>query len=251
MTRIGWAALLALWLVAPARGQEPARDLERTVSGTLQIQQQTQQRQDDWAAERNELQTRYHAAKANVSYLTARREVEARKAEALDASVREMERNLAEAMRLEAGVQDTMLAVLGRLETAVARDLPFLQEERGARLASVRDEIARPEVTPAEKLRRLLEALQVEAGYGGTLEITQEQIELDGEPTFVDLLRIGRLSLFWRTGDGKRVGEYDRGEGRWVELPGRHRRAIGEAMAMASRMRPIEIIGLPIGRIAP
>jgi hypothetical protein len=37
--------------------------------------------------------------------------------------------------------------------------------------------------------------------------------------------------------------------GRWTELPGRAKRRIQLAMEMATRMRPVELIDLPLGRI--
>lgn len=253
---MGISGLLVLLLAVAARAQSPAAnqqagDVQETVTGTLELQKQTQQKRDAWAQERADLTARFRAAKANVEYLVARREVDERKLAALEANVATMERNLSESLRLEASVQDTLDAITTRLAGVVERDLPFLKQEREARIAALRAELARPDVTSAEKLRRLLEVLQVEAGYGNGLELTQEQIEVNGERIFVDLLRVGRLSLFWRTSDGKRVGEYDCGAGRWTELPSRHSRAIRDAMEMASRMRPVEIIALPLGRIEP
>jgi len=245
------ATLLLLVAVAPVTAQTEAKDAAEVVNATVDIQQQSQQRQEDWAAERAELLVRYREAKANVQYLTERVSLESEKSAALDERIAELRRRLAESERLAASVQDTMNAVLVRLEEWFARDLPFLPSERATRLTSLREELVRPDVASAEKLRRLLEALQVEVGYGATVEVYQDQIELMGESLFVDILRLGRLSLFWRTSDGKRVGEYDRGNGRWVELPGKHDRGIMLAMEMASRMRPVELIGLPLGRIAP
>ena len=110
--------------------------------------------------------------------------------------------------------------------------------------------MARPDVTSAEKLRRLLESLLVEAGYGSSVEVTEERIEVDGEELYVDLLRIGRLSLFWMTPDGERVGEYERGAAAWKELDSRHKRSVTAAMEMATRMRPVELLALPLGRIS-
>jgi hypothetical protein len=142
------------------------------------------------------------------------------------------------------------MVVFEDLEDWVGRDLPFLLDERNHRLDLLRSELVRPDVTGAEKLRRILEALQIEAGYGNTVEVDQQKIVVSGEEIFVDMLRLGRVSVFWRTPDGKRVGEWDRGTAHWVELPGKYRRSIGYAMEMASRTRPIELISLPLGRIA-
>jgi hypothetical protein len=133
----------------------------------------------------------------------------------------------------------------------VEQDLPFLREERQSRLAYLREEIVNPGTIGAEKLRRLLEALMIEMNYGSTVEVTQEQIEIGGETLFVDVLRLGRISLFWRTTDGERAGEFDRAGNRWVEFPSKYNRAIGEAMEMATRVRPVEMTSLPLGRIRP
>jgi hypothetical protein len=140
---------------------------------------------------------------------------------------------------------------MGRLEAAVAADLPFLAQERTARLVALKQELVRPEVAGAEKLRRLLEALVIEAEYGGSIEVYEEPITVAGEEVHADILRVGRVSVFWRTADGKRVGEFDRATRAWVELPGKYNRNISTAMEMAARMRPIQIVDLPLGRIAP
>jgi hypothetical protein len=124
-------------------------------------------------------------------------------------------------------------------------------EERKSRIDYLKKEIVKPDVSDADKLRRLLEALQIEMNYGSTVEVTQQKIDLGGDELFVDLLRVGRVSVFWRTPDGKRCGEYDRGTRRWVELPGKYNRNIGTAMDMATRMRPVELLDLPLGRIQP
>jgi len=245
------AALLVLLVMVPALapGDET---LDETVSGTVAIQERTQQQQEDWAAERAALLARYNTAKANVEYLEERKAITTEEADALRESVEELERRLDESARLQASLQDTLNVSMARLDDWVASDLPFLQAEREVRVSSLRKELAKPDVSGAEKLRRLLETLAVEAEYGSTVEVHQDGIKLgSGEELFVDILRIGRISVFWRTPDGERAGEFDRAGGQWVELPGKYNRNIGLAMEMASRMRPVELIDLPLGRIAP
>ena len=141
------------------------------------------------------------------------------------------------------------MVIFRRLEESVAVSLPFLPAERAGRLAVVGDELVRPDVTSAEKLRRLLEALQVVAGYGSTVNVYQDVLDMGLEDIHADVLRIGRVALFWRTPDGERVGSYDQAAYRWIELPGGDKRRIGMAMEMAARMRQIELIDLPLGRI--
>jgi hypothetical protein len=97
----------------------------------------------------------------------------------------------------------------------------------------------------------VLEALQVEANYGSAVEVYQEKIMVDDEEVWADMVRVGRLSVYWRTPDGERVGEFDRGQGQWVELAEEYVRPINDAREMALRLRSTEVVLLPLGRIVP
>jgi len=243
--------IVACLALAPAAATAQEPNLKATVDSTVAIHAQAQRQQDDWATERADLSNRYRNLDASLAFLEAKRMGTSQRLAALEARSAELERSIAESARLQAGLEDTLLVVMGRLETAVAADLPFLAQERKARMAALKQELVRPEVAGAEKLRRLLEALVIEAEYGGSIEVYQEAITVGGEEVHADLLRVGRVSVFWRTADGKRVGEFDRASRSWVELPGKYNRNIAVAMEMAARMRPIQIVDLPLGRIQP
>jgi hypothetical protein len=231
--------------------QSTSEDMRGTVQGTVDIEKDTQERREAWAEDEAELEARYRTAKANVAYLGERIAGERKTVAALEESVAELERRMNEASVLQASLGDTLDATMAQLEEFVANDLPFLTDERARRLEVLRRDLARPEVAGAEKLRRLLEALQVETEYGKSVEVNQQEIELEGEAIFADVLRVGRVSLFWRTPDGEKIGTFDRATWRWVELPDRYSRPITEGIEMASRLRPVQLTALPLGRILP
>jgi hypothetical protein len=241
--------LLAWAMSAPAQtaGEQARQDTEQAI----ETRQQTQQLKDSWSEEKDELTRRFRAATENVRWLSARKAEETAEADALDERVAELQRRLDEAGRLEGSMQDTLMVIFHRLEESVAASLPFLPQERRLRLADVGDELVRPDMTAAEKLRRLLEALQVETGYAATVEVYQDVITVAEEEIHADVLRLGRAALFWRTPDGKRVGHFDQAAGRYAELPGSDKRRLNRAMEMAERRRTVELIDLPLGRIAP
>ncbi len=249
MRRMVLVALLLVLVVGQLPAQSSSDDVRETVEGTIDIDQETQEERDTWASERAELEARYRTAKANIAYLTERVASEEKAVAGLTESVEEFERRMYEADLLQSSLQDTLDTIMGRLEEFVTLDLPFLTDERGRRLEVLGRELARPEVTGAEKLRRLLEALQIETEYGKAVEVDQQEIALAGAPIFVDVLRIGRVSLFWRTPDGDRAGTFDRASWEWVELPPSYGRTIGSAIEMASRIRPAQLIDLPLGRV--
>lgn len=248
----GAAALLLALLAGPAAAQPPASpdSLAATVGRTIEAAKKTQTELDGWSQERKDLERRFRAAQAAADWYGTQVAREQEKQAALDAAISELERRMVESTRLQAVIQDTLNVVLSRLEGAVAGDLPFLASERQERLKNLRLTMAQPDVEPAEKLRHLLEALLIEAQYGNSVEVEPQTIMVAGRETHADILRIGRLALFWRSPDGKRVGTWDPATGAWTELPGKHNRVIARAMEMAARTRPIDLVSLPLGRIS-
>jgi hypothetical protein len=169
----------------------------------------------------------------------------------LDKGNKELDRRMVESVRLNDSLDDSLNAVMTHLESWVNRDVPFLMDERRARLASVREVIAKPDVTGAEKLRRVLEALQVEANYGNAADVSQQTIKVGNEDVSADIIRIGRVSVYWRSPDGKRVGEFDRATRSWVEFDGKYVEPINQVRDMVLRLRSTKVISLPLGRIQP
>jgi hypothetical protein len=250
-TQVALATALAFAVTAAAVRAQDAIQLSQTVKQTVQTHQQTQKKQEEWATEQAELAARLRAARAQVDFFEKKKALEEKEVAALDHGIAELERRMVESVRLNESLLDTLDAVVERLDTFVQGDLPFLQEERRARIAGVREALARPDFTGAEKLRRVLEALQVEANYGNIAEVYQEKITVNGEEVFADMVRVGRVSVYWLTPDGERVGEYDRGRGEWVELDRKYVHTINATREMALRLRSVEVVALPLGRIQP
>ena len=246
------ASLLAgLGLIAsPLWASDEVGNLKKSVSETVGIQQRTQEMEDDWAGEKAGLETRYHQLKAKGDHL--RKRVARLKEEVAhqQEQVAEYERKLVVSTEVREELSAELAATLNRLDAWVSEDLPFLPDERDNRLHALK-EVMVSDVSMAEKLRRVMEALQIEMKYGNTVGTYQDTIEIDGTHVLVDVFRLGRLSQFYKTPDDGQVGHYDPVTRRWVRLPAKYRRVIDRAMEMANRRRPIEFVQIPIGRIEP
>jgi hypothetical protein len=243
--------LAALATVALAQAPDTAETVAQAAREAQDIRRDTQRRQDDWAAEQAALLDRLETARRQVTYLEDRVALERDRAEALEASADELARRLDESVRLEASLEDTLLAILRRLDHAVAADLPFLPDERANRLRTVRAELGDPAADAAEKLRRVLEAVLIEARYGGAVELDQGRIDVAGEELTCDLLHVGRLALFWLTPDRARGGAWDPVSCAYVEHDGDALDAVRRAADMATRRRTPGVLALPVGRVAP
>ena len=87
------------------------------------------------------------------------------------------------------------------LSKFVELDLPFRKGERTERLQFIKDALDNPTVSPAEKLRQVLEGFNVEAEYGRKIDTYKDTIIIDGQDREVNILRVGRMVLAYKTTD--------------------------------------------------
>jgi chromosome segregation ATPase len=150
-------------------------------------------------------------------------------------------RQLGEVETTSREVLPMMQRMLATLEQFVKLDLPFLPQERAARIAQLRDMMTRADVSISEKYRRIVEAYQIETEYGRTLEAYQGKI--DGKT--VDLLRVGRVALMYQTLDGKESGYWDAVSGKW-KLDNRYDDAIKEGLKVARKQAAPDFVAVPV-----
>ncbi len=164
----------------------------------------------------------------------------------------DFERQLATVRETQREIVPSLLRMLAALEEFVARDAPFLVEERKARLANLKAMMDNPEVGLPERFRRIMEAYQVETDYGRTLEAYSGKLERDGKPRTVDFLRAGRVALVYATLDGVETGYWDRGTREWKTLPRAYGEPVKQALRVARKQSPPDLIRLPIAvAVAP
>ena len=143
-----------------------------------------------------------------------------------------------------------MNEVFGRLKGLVDGGLPFLEEERTTRIEKLGVMLEDPDVTVSEKFRKLMEAVQIEAEYGNTIEVYPQQIILGGKEIQTHIFRLGRISLFCQSLDQKTCGFFDLSENQWKILPKKYNRDIHTAIEIGSKRRPADLVDLPLGRIS-
>ncbi|MBW1712219.1 MAG: DUF3450 domain-containing protein, partial [Deltaproteobacteria bacterium] len=168
-----------------------------------------------------------------------------------EAAIAELDRRRQELDRINRELEPYLEEVVDRLAAFIETDLDFLAEERTRRLDFLRQSLGDYHLGLSEKLRRTLEALQVEAAYGHNLDQTEAELTIDGQPTQVHVLRLGRLALYYQTLDGQKLGWRPRGALKWRPLSRGYRRELAKALDMAQRRRAVELVTLPVGRPQP
>jgi hypothetical protein len=120
---------------------------------------------------------------------------------------------------VERQILPLMTRMITGLEQFIELDMPFLLDERRARIATLKTLLNRSDVTAAEQFRNVIEAWQIEVNdYGGNSETYTAAMEIGGTMREVEFLKIGRIALVYLTPDGRTAGAWDQRTREWVQL---------------------------------
>lgn len=237
------AAAGAAWAQSGPTAQQVGQDAKTAVDTRVG----TQKAYDSWADERaklrddaetlqRELELAERQCKKSEAYLAGQK-----------AKVADLEGRLREIERIRAELEPFLDETMERLDKFVAADTPFLAKERHDRLASLKAKLDDYDASLALKASRVLEALYIEAQYGGTVEVKEEEMALEGSAKGVRVLRLGRLGLYALGLDGRTAWRFDRPSGQWTREDD-FARELGQAADMAARTRVISLVELPVGQ---
>lgn len=156
-----------------------------------------------------------------------------------------IERQLLEIETTNREVQPLMAQMVATLDQFVQLDVPFLLDERTARVEILKEMLPRADVPISEKYRKILEAYQIELDYGHTLDAYQGRLKTGAEERTVEFVRLGRVSLMYRTLDGADTGYWDAKQKKWISDPS-YRDDIQQALRVARGQGAKELLIVPV-----
>jgi hypothetical protein len=139
-------------------------------------------------------------------------------------------------------IQPMLQRMFDELEQFIAADVPFRAKERSDRIDRLRGVMSQIETTASEKFRRLMEAYQIEMEYGRTMDSYRDTI---GDGREADMVRLGRISLMYRTVDGVESGYWDNQQKAWIADPS-YARAVELALRIAKQEGAPDLITVPV-----
>lgn len=155
--------------------------------------------------------------------------------------------SIAEVAVIERQILPLMERMIEGLGAFIELDVPFLMDERRQRVETLRDLLARSDVTVAEKTRRVFEAYQVETDYGRTVEAYTAKLDREGSSTDAEFLRVGRVNLLYRTLGSDEIGYWDGVNRRWETLePTPWRRLIDQGLQVARQEVAPELLWIAL-----
>jgi hypothetical protein len=144
-----------------------------------------------------------------------------------------------------------MTRMIDGIEQSVKLDVPFLMEERTERIETLQDIMERSDVSVAEKFRKVMEAYQIENDYGSSAEWYRQTLTLeDGTTRDYNVLRIGRIGLYFQSDDTKITGRWDNDARTWVIDSGA-RNEVRKGLRMAKQLIAPELILIPVPAATP
>lgn len=171
-----------------------------------------------------------------------------RQIEAQTEQVEQLEESIADATVLERRIMPLVSRMITALEQFVELDIPFHKEERVERVAKLRENLDRADLSVAEKFRQVLEAYKIEAEFGRKITNYKDLIDINGTEREVNILQVGRVALVYQTTDTKISGVWDADNKQWIHdiSASEFRGSINKGIKIAKKQATIDILQLPI-----
>jgi hypothetical protein len=187
---------------------------------------------------------RYARLLADTESLAAHNALIQRQIGSQESELVELQKQLASIEGTSAEFAPLLERMFRQLDEFVAADLPFLDpvSDRKARIERLRELMTAEGTSPGERFRRLLEAYQIELEYGRTMADYKSTLPDGREAEFV---RVGRISLMYRTLDGEETGYWDASQKQWV-VDDDYEAAVVEALRMSRKELAPDLNAVPV-----
>lgn len=135
-----------------------------------------------------------------------------------------------------------MLEMISSLRILIESDTPFLLQEREERVKRLEENLSKADIKTNEKFRIILEAFKIEYDYAKTIEAYQEKI---GDTNY-NILRLGRVALYYQSLDLKNYGYYNKETKKWQEITDTTSKSnIRTAIKIAKKQGNVTLLNLP------
>ena len=159
-----------------------------------------------------------------------------------NSELQSIEQQLLDIEQTQKNIFPLMIDMIKSLKALVHQDLPFLLQERTARVKRLENTLDRADIKTHEKYRILLEAFKIEYDYAKTIETYQEKI--NGKT--MNILRLGRVALYSQSLDAKEYAYYNKQSNAWQTIDDATSKSnIRKAIKIAKKQENVTLLNLP------
>ena len=246
-------AILAVSLVAISGGvlaQQSVDQVLKAEDHRLQLAQESQERINKVVDATRSLEDDYRAINKEIDGLKVYNRLMKAQVDGQAATLQDISLSMDQVDVINRQIFPLMERMIDGLEQSIKLDVPFLMDERTKRIDDLKAIMERSDVSVAEKFRKVLEAYQIENDYGSSGEYYTQSLTLDGATRSYNMLRIGRIALFFQSDDYKITGRWDNDKRQWV-IDNSARNEVRKGLRMAKQLIAPELIVVPVHAPAP
>jgi len=239
--------LFAVSLIA-ASGSVLAQTVDQVLSAEdrrLELAQQSQERINSTVEGTRALEDQYRAINKEVDGLKVYNRLMAAQVSGQEATLEDISLSMDQIDVINRQIFPLMERMIDGIDQSIKLDIPFLMEERTERVEALKDIMERSDVSVAEKFRKVMEAYQIENEYGSTSETYTQTLTLDGETRSYNILRIGRVGLYFQSDDSSITGRWDNTARAWVE-DNSARSEVRKGIRIAKQLIAPELMIIPV-----
>ncbi len=211
----------------------------------LNLAQQSQERINKTVEGTRSLEDQYRAINKEIDGLKVYNRLMTAQVEGQSATLEDIALSMDRVDVINRQIFPLMERMIDGLDQSVQLDLPFLMAERGKRIADLKAIMERSDVTVAEKFRKVMEAYQIENDYGTSSEYYEESLTIDGSTRSYNMLRIGRIGLYYQSDDTKITGRWNNKTRAWEDYNSA-RNEVRKGLRMARQLIAPELIVIPV-----
>ncbi len=207
----------------------------------------SQQKIDRLADETRDLLNDYKTVNKQIDGLKVYNDRLSKQIDNQNARIADIDDAIAQVTIIQRQMQPLVERMIDGLAKFVELDVPFHLEEREQRIAFLRNNLDRSDLSVAEKFRQVLEAYKIEAEYGRKIDAYKGTVTIGDTDRDVNFFRVGRIALLYQTTDTENSGAWDQASRSWVPLErGEYRNAIMKGLRIARKEASIDVLTLPI-----
>ena len=211
----------------------------------LNLAQQSQERINNIVEGTRSLEDQYRAINKEIDGLKVYNRLMRAQVEGQAATLEDIALSMDQVDVINRQIFPLMMKMIDGLEQSISLDIPFLMEERSKRVDDLKIIMERSDITVAEKFRKVMEAYQIENDYGTSSEFYTESLTIDGATRSFNMLRIGRVGLYFQSDDTKITGRWNNDARAW-EIDNSARNEVRKGLRMARQLIAPELINIPV-----
>ena len=220
-------------------------DVLRADQRRLNLAQQSQERINNIVEGTRSLEDQYRAINKEIDGLKVYNRLMRAQVEGQEATLEDIALSMERVDVINRQIFPLMERMIDGLEQSIELDIPFLMTERRKRIDDLKSIMERSDVSVAEKFRKVMEAYQIENDFGNSSEYYQESLTIDGETRSFNMLRIGRIGLYFQSDDTKITGRWNN-QTKQFERDDSARNEVRKGLRMARQLIAPELIVIPI-----